>query len=97
MYCPELNSDDLIKEDGKGLLDLITECNKFTADISQLDPFLTKISLAMKTKGIQNKKGLLTIIYSRRWCLCAFCVNAIAEVLELGKESENSNSTEDSS
>lgn len=48
----------------------------------------------MKMKGNYSKKTLLTIIYSRRWVLCTFCVNLIMELLQLGKEEENSKETE---
>ncbi len=52
MYCPEISVDDLSKEDGKPVLDLIEYCNKLEADIDNLDPFTSKIAMQMKAKGI---------------------------------------------
>jgi len=82
MYCPELNSDDLLKNEN--LKDLFNTCNKFTEDISQLDSFTNQLSLQMKAKGMFNKKVFLTMIYCRRWVLLTFCVHVIIYVLNLG-------------
>jgi len=86
IYCPEINPDDMTKDNGNALLNLMEDCHKFTDDISQLDSFTSKISLQMKAKGITSKRSLITIIYSRRWVLCTFGVNMIMEVLALGQE-----------
>ncbi|PRP86728.1 hypothetical protein PROFUN_02877 [Planoprotostelium fungivorum] len=96
MYCPEMNAQELAENGGKGMLDMMEECRKFSQDISQLDPFVSKIWMAMKAKGIESKKALITIVYSRRyvrmrgensekfrWTLLVFCVNVIVEALQL--------------
>lgn len=84
-FCPELN-DELAA--GDLLLKFMKDCAKFNEDISQLDSFTSKLHLQMKSKGMESKKSLVTIIYSRRWTLCAFAVNLMFEVLELGKENQ---------
>jgi len=93
IYCPELNPEDIAKNNGQGLIDLLLECNKYSDDISQLDSFTSRIQLEMRTKGMESNKSLVTIIYSRRWVLCTFCVHMIMGVLKLGQESDNQNAT----
>lgn len=96
MYCPEMNAVELAEDGGKGMMRMMEECRGFNQDISQLDPFVSKIWMAMKAKGIESKKALITIIYSRRyvwlrkkilrnfrWTLLVFCVNVIVEALQL--------------
>lgn len=52
MYCPELNVDDLSKEDGKPILDLMEQCDKQGSDINNLDDFTQKIAMQMKARNI---------------------------------------------
>jgi hypothetical protein len=52
VYCPEINGDDMTANNGAGLLNLMTECHKYTDDISLLDSFTSKISLQLKAKGM---------------------------------------------
>eukprot|EP01117_Protostelium_nocturnum_P008644 TRINITY_DN3101_c0_g1_i1.p1 TRINITY_DN3101_c0_g1~~TRINITY_DN3101_c0_g1_i1.p1 ORF type:complete len:552 (+),score=184.33 TRINITY_DN3101_c0_g1_i1:1074-2729(+) len=94
MYCPEINGTDLSKNGGKAMLDMLEECRNYADNISVLDDFVNKIWLAMKAKGIESKKGLLTIAFSRRWTLCTFCVNVIVETLQLAGQSSEESSTE---
>jgi hypothetical protein len=52
MYCPEINVDDLSKEDGKPILDLMDLCYNLGGDINNLDPFTMKVAMQMKAKNI---------------------------------------------
>jgi len=94
MYCPELNSEDLSKNKGKSLLDLMQQCFSFTNDVSKLDNFTSAVAMQMKAKNMLTKNSILTILYSRRYTLCLFCVNIIMEVLQLGQTQESTSTLE---
>ena len=88
MYCPELNSEELSKDNGKAVLDLIDQCTKYTENIDTLDSFVTKVAMQMKAKNIVSRKTLITIIYSRHWVFELFVINLMFEVLKLGEEQQ---------
>jgi len=90
MYCPDLNEDDLTKENGKAALDLFDRVLKDykNPDISVLDDFTSKLALQMKNKGQTSKRVLISVIYSRRYMISTFCVMLIVETLDLGGKDE---------
>jgi hypothetical protein len=88
MYCPEINEEDLSKDEGEALLVHLEECTQFGEQIDKLDTFCEKISLSMKKKGNHSQKTLLTVMYSRRWVFCTFYVQLFFDVLKLGEESD---------
>lgn len=91
MYCPELNAEDLVKNNGQALVSMMEDCKGWTNDVSKLDNFTSSISLEMKKRGIFNNRTLLTIIYSRKWVICSFCVHMVMDVLQLGSENDTDN------
>jgi len=96
MYLPELNDTDLLKEKGKAAISLIELCYQFSVDdVSQLDPFTTKIANYMKSKGKQSKRAIATIIHTRRLALTVFCVNLIVEALALIEEQQKEKEEEE--
>lgn len=96
MYLPELNDTDLLKDHGKAALSLIELCSQFSvSDVSQLDPFTTKIANYMKSKGKQSKRAIATIIYTRRLALTIFCVNLVVETLGLIEEQQKEKEEEE--
>jgi hypothetical protein len=62
MYCPEINTEDLLKDNGKPVLDMMDLCYHYTDDISKLDSFTSVVAMQMKAKKMKSRKALITIV-----------------------------------